>query len=97
MPQKPKSFFLRLAKDTVGVQEGLAWVGWAWTLTPRWIRRPFVQNAIGSFSTWPSLLATLVFLYDGDGPLEGQKVPTCRVALRHYFSRIVKFDNIMTV
>jgi hypothetical protein len=26
-------------------------------------------------------------LYYGDGPLEGQKVPTRRVALRHYFSR----------
>jgi hypothetical protein len=27
-------------------------------------------------------------LYYGDGPLEGQKVPTRRVALRHYFSRM---------
>jgi hypothetical protein len=74
------------------VKDGVDWGGWAGTLLRCWIRRPFVQNAIGPFSTWPSLLATLVFLHYGDGPLEGPKVPTRRVALRHYFSHMYWYE-----
>ena len=37
---------------------------------------------------WPFLF----FLHYGDGPLEGQKVPTRRVALRHYFSHMYRYE-----
>ena len=57
--------------------ERLACMGWA---GPCWIRRPFVQNAIGSFATRPPLLATLLWRWS-------TKQTSCQLWLvvsRHY-------------
>jgi hypothetical protein len=51
---------------------------------PCWIRRPFVQNAFGSFATWPPLLAILLWRW----PTREAKCQRAVVALRHYFPRM---------
>ena len=40
-----------------------------------WVRRPFVQNAFGSFATWPPLLAILLWRW----PLEEQSANAPRL------------------
>jgi hypothetical protein len=71
------------------VKEGLAWAGWAWTLLdPKTARTErhwiifYMAIIIGHFS----------FLHYDDGLLEGPKVPTRRIALRHYFSHMYRYE-----
>jgi hypothetical protein len=56
----------------------MACIGWA---GPCWTRRPFVQNAIGSFATWPLVLAILLWRW----PTRGAKCQRAAIAPCHYF------------
>jgi hypothetical protein len=92
MARGKKTLFFCARASQEGYDEvvtvGMHWVGGA-LLVPKTVRTERHRTERhGSFATWPPVLATLLWRW----PTRGAKCQRTMIALRHYFSRMYRYE-----